>query len=216
VSLACFGNLGALSRRNDSPAEASRPFDKDRDGIVLSDGGAMFVLEPATAARRRGARPYAEVAGCGFSSDASHMVIPSPDPGPAVAAVRSALRDAGASAERIDYVNAHATSTPVGDSGEARVIQTVLGEAVRTVPVSASKSMTGHALSGAAALGAIACLTALERQAIPPTINLDDAGPECALCHVPHEARDHRVRLALANSFGFGGSNTCIAFRKVA
>ncbi len=216
MTLACFGNLGALSRRNNEPAKASRPFDKDRDGIVISEGGAMFVLERAAAARRRGVRAYAEVAGFGASSDASHMVIPSRDPGPAIAAVRAALRDARATSEPIDYLNPHATGTPVGDVFESQVLQMVLGEAARTVPVSATKSMTGHALSGAAALDALACLTALERQAIPPTINLDEPSPECALCHVPHEAREGRVRLAVSNSFGFGGSNTCLVLRKAA
>jgi 3-oxoacyl-(acyl-carrier-protein) synthase len=216
MSLACFGNLGALSRRNDAPAAASRPFDKGRDGIVLSEGGAMFVLEPAPAAQRRGARPLAELAGYGATSDASHMVIPSRDPEPAAAAVRAALRDAAAGSDEVDYLNAHATSTPVGDTSETRVLQAVLGAAVHSVPVSATKSMTGHALSGAAALDALACLTALERQAVPPTINLDDPDPDCALCHVAHQPRSHRVRLTVSNSFGFGGSNTCLVLRKVA
>jgi 3-oxoacyl-[acyl-carrier-protein] synthase II len=143
------------------------------------------------------------------------MIIPSPDPGPAVQAMREALADARVDAEQIDYVNAHATSTPVGDRNEAAALRQLLGQEAGRIPVSATKSMTGHLLSGAAALDAIACLTALEYQAIPPTINLDNPDPQCDLCHVPHEARPHRVRVTLSNSFGFGGNNSCIVLRKV-
>jgi 3-oxoacyl-[acyl-carrier-protein] synthase II len=214
TSIACFGNLGVLSRRNDDPATASRPFDRDRDGLVLADGGAMFLLERADRARARGARPYAEFAGFGASSDAYHMIIPSPDPGPAVQAMRAALADAAINPDETDYVNAHATSTPVGDRNETAAIRQVLGEQAACVPVSATKSMTGHLLSGAAALDAVACLAALEQQAVPPTINLDNPDPECDLCHVPREARPHRVRVALSNSFGFGGNNSCIILRR--
>lgn len=213
LSLAGFGNLRALSRRNDAPAAASRPFDRGRDGFVIGEGGAVFVLEPAWAARRRSARVYGEVAGCGSSSDAYHMVIPSPHPEPAIAAMRQALADAQVEPEAVDYVNAHATSTPVGDLAEARVLQAVLGPAVRTVPVSSTKSTTGHLLTAAAAVEALACLVALKRRALPPTVNLDDPDPECDLCHVPNQAREQRVRLALSNSFGFGGSNTCLVLR---
>jgi 3-oxoacyl-[acyl-carrier-protein] synthase II len=216
MSLACFGNLGALSRRNDDPTGASRPFDRERDGLVMGEGGAVFLLERASTARRRGARVYAEVAGCGASSDAFHMVIPNSDPAPAVAAMSAALADAGVNPDEVDYVNAHATSTPVGDSAEARSLRLVLGEAGTRVPVSATKSMTGHSLSGAAAVDAVACLAALEHQALPPTINLEDPDPECPLEHVPVEARPQRVRVVLSNSFGFGGSNTCVVFRKAA
>jgi 3-oxoacyl-[acyl-carrier-protein] synthase II len=216
ISLACFGNLGALSRRNADPAAASRPFDRDRDGFVIGEGGALFVLEPAARARRRGARAYAEVAGFGASSDASHMVIPSAEPGPAARAMQAALADAAVNSEEIDYLNAHATSTPVGDPVEARVLQAVLGEAVRTVPVSSTKGMTGHLLSAAAAVEALACLVALDRQTLPPTINLDHPDPECDLCHIPHQARPKPARVVVSNSFGFGGSNTCVVFRKVA
>jgi 3-oxoacyl-[acyl-carrier-protein] synthase II len=216
MSLAGFGNLRALSRRNDDPASASRPFDRDRDGFVMGEGGAMFVLEPAASARRRGARAYAEIAGFGASSDAFHMIIPSSNPEPAAGALRAALADAAVNPDEIDYLNAHATSTPVGDRAEARVLQIVLGEAIRKVAVSSTKSMTGHLLSAAAAVEALACLVALDHQAIPPTINLDDPDPECDLCHVPHQARLQRVRIAVSNSFGFGGSNACLVLRKVA
>jgi 3-oxoacyl-[acyl-carrier-protein] synthase II len=216
ISLASFGNLGALSRRNNDQERASRPFDKDRDGFVMGEGGALFVMEPAETARRRGARPYAELAGFGASSDASHMVIPNSDPAPAAQSMKIALRDAEVNPDDIDYINAHATSTPLGDSAETRALHLVLGDAVRTVPVSSTKSMTGHLLSGAAAAEALFCLIALARQAIPPTINLDNPDPECDLCHVPHEARPHSIRVAVSNSFGFGGSNTCLVLRKVA
>ncbi len=173
----------------------------------------MFVLERATSARQRGAKVYAEVAGCGYSSDAHNMVIPSPHPEPATAAMRLALADAGLTPEQVDYVNAHATSTPVGDLAEARVLEAVFGQHLPRVPVSSTKSMTGHLLTAAAAAEAVACLVAMENQALPPTINLEKPDPECKLCHVANEARPHRVRVALSNSFGFGGSNTCLVLR---
>jgi 3-oxoacyl-[acyl-carrier-protein] synthase II len=215
MSLAGFGNLRALSRRNAEPQAASRPFDRHRDGFVLGEGGAVFVLESSRRARRRGARAYAEVAGYGASSDAHNMVIPSPDPEPAVAAVRQALEDARVNPGQVDYINAHATSTPVGDTAEARVVHTVFGEAVRRVPISSTKSMTGHLLTAAAAVEALACLVAMEQGALPPTINLDEPDPECDLCHVANQARPGRVRVAVSNSFGFGGSNTCLVLRAV-
>jgi 3-oxoacyl-[acyl-carrier-protein] synthase II len=213
MALAGFGNLRALSQRNAEPAKASRPFDRGRDGFVMSEGGAVFVLERAEDARRRGAHAYAEVAGYGVSSDAFHMIIPSPDPGPAARALRDALADAGVLPEEVDYVNAHATGTPVGDCAEARVLRAVFGESASTLPVSSTKSMTGHLLTAAAAVEALACVVAIQRGAVPPTINLDDPDPECALCHVAHSARPHRVRAAVSNSFGFGGSNTCLVLR---
>jgi 3-oxoacyl-[acyl-carrier-protein] synthase II len=215
LSLAGFGNLRALSRRNDQPQAASRPFDRDRDGFVLGEGGAVFVLEPAETARRRSAHAYAEVAGCGASSDAHNMVIPSPDPEPATLAMQQALADAGVEPADVGYLNAHATSTPVGDIAETRVLEAVLGPAVRTVPVSSTKSMTGHCLTAAAAIEALACLIAMQRGAIPPTINLDDADPECSLRHVANEAWPQTVRVAVSNSFGFGGSNTCLVLKAV-
>jgi 3-oxoacyl-[acyl-carrier-protein] synthase II len=210
MSMAGFGNLRALSRRNSEPQAASRPFDKNRDGFVMAEGGAVFVLEPAATARRRSARVYAKVAGCGASSDAHNMVIPSPDSGPATAAMRQALADARLDPTAVHYINAHATSTPVGDLAEARVLEGVFGEHLRSVPVSSTKSMTGHLLTAAAAVEALACLVAMEHHAVPPTINLDEPDPECNLCHVPNQARSHKVRVAVSNSFGFGGSNTCL------
>lgn len=175
----------------------------------------MFVLENENAARRRNARVYGAVAGFGASSDAHNMVIPSPDPEPATAAMRGALADAAVEPETIDYINAHATSTPVGDVAETRVLHAVLGDAASKVPISSTKSMTGHLLTAAAAVEALACLVAMERQALPPTINLDEPDPDCDLCHVPNEARPAKVRVAASNSFGFGGSNTCLVLKAV-
>jgi 3-oxoacyl-[acyl-carrier-protein] synthase II len=217
VGRAGFANLRALSKRVNDAARASRPFDRDRDGFVMGEGAAMFVLEREDAARRRGATAYAEVAGFGATSDASHMIIPSSDPRPAAAAMRLALTDAAAEACDVSYVNAHATSTLVGDRAEARALQAVFGRRTALTPVSSTKSMTGHLLSAAAAVEALACIAAISAQAVPPTINLDSPDPECGeLCHVPNQATDHRVDLVLSNSFGFGGSNTTLALRKAA
>ncbi len=213
IGLATFGNLRALSRRNDDPAGASRPFDRGRDGFVLGEGGVAFVLERSSDARRRRAAVYAEVAGCGSSSDAHHHVIPSPDPSPAVAAVRRALEDARIAPDQVDHVNAHATGTPVGDAAEAAVLRIVLGDLADRIPVSSTKSLTGHMLTAAGAFEALACLTSMRHSAIPPTINLDD--PDVDLCLVANEARPHKVRIAVSNSFGFGGSNTSLVLRAV-
>jgi 3-oxoacyl-[acyl-carrier-protein] synthase II len=213
MTLAGFGNLRALSRRNHDPVGASRPFDVERDGFVMGEGGALFVLESAAHAHRRGAPVYAEVAGCGASSDAYNMVIPSPHPEPAIAAMRQALADARVSPEQVGYINAHATGTPVGDQAEAQVLSTVFGPAIQRIPVSSTKSMTGHLLTAAAAVEAAACMVALQRQAIPPTINLHQPDPECRLRHVANRAEEHPVRIAVSNSFGFGGSNTCLVLR---
>jgi 3-oxoacyl-[acyl-carrier-protein] synthase II len=216
MSLACFGNLRALTRRNAEPRVASRPFDRDRDGFVIGEGGAVFVLEPAASARRRGARAYASVEGFGASSDAYHAVIPSPDPSSAVAAMRQALARAGVAPAAVNYLNAHATGTPLGDVLEANALKVVFGDDTASVPVSSTKSMTGHLLTAAGAIECVACLAAFELQALPPTINLDDPDPECGdLCHVRNEARPHVVEVAVSNSFGFGGSNTSLVLRAV-
>lgn len=213
TSLAAFYNLRALSRRSDDPTKASRPFDRDRDGFVMGEGGAFFVLERQTDASRRAARVYGELAGVGMSSDASHMVAPCTDPVQAARAITMALHDAGVDPAEIDYVNAHAAGTPVGDAAEAAAIRMALGTATDRVPVSSTKSMSGHLVSGAAAFEAVACLAALDRQAIPPTLNLDHPDEACPLDHVPHEARPAPVRVAASNSFGFGGSNLCLILR---
>jgi 3-oxoacyl-[acyl-carrier-protein] synthase II len=215
LTLAGFGNLRALSRQNHQPQAASRPFDKDRDGFVLGEGGAVFVLERASRAKGRGAHAYGELAGCGLSRDAYHLVIPSPEPTYAIAAMKAALADAEIGPHEIDYVNAHGTSTPVGDVAEAKALRIVLGEWTNSTPVSATKSMTGHLLTAASAIEALACLATFKYNAIPPTINLDCPDQECDLCHVAHTARERKTRVAISNSFGFGGSNSCAVFRAV-
>jgi 3-oxoacyl-[acyl-carrier-protein] synthase II len=213
VCMASFGNLRALSRCNEVPAAASRPFDRGRDGFVMGEGGAVFVLERAADARRRSAHAYAEVAGCGASSDAYHAVIPSPDPEPAATAIRKTLDDAGIAPDEVDHINAHATSTPVGDAAEATALRSVFGADLDRIPVTSTKSMTGHPLTAAGAIEALACLAAMRQRAIPPTINLED--PDVDLCLVAREARPHDVRVAMSNSFGFGGSNSCLVLRAV-
>jgi 3-oxoacyl-[acyl-carrier-protein] synthase II len=216
TALAAFYNLRALSRRSDDPAKASRPFDRDRDGFVMGEGGACFVLEPLPAARRRDARVYGALAGVGMSSDAAHMVSPCSDPTQAARAITQALADAQLTADQIDYVNAHAAGTPVGDAAEAGAIRRALGSAVDRVPVSSTKSMSGHLVSGAAAFEAVACLAAIARQAVPPTLNLDHPDEQCQLDHVPHVARERPVRVTASNSFGFGGANLCLVIREAA
>jgi 3-oxoacyl-[acyl-carrier-protein] synthase II len=213
LGLATFGNLRALSRRNDDPAGASRPFDRGRDGFVLGEGAVAFVLERASDARRRSAHAYGEVAGCGSTSDAYHQVIPSPDPTQAGEAIRNALGDARVAIDQVDHVNAHATSTPVGDATEAAVLRLVFGDALDRIPVTSTKSMTGHLLTAAGAIEVLACLTAMRHRAIPPTINLDDC--DVALDLVAHHPREHAVGVAISNSFGFGGSNSCVVLRAV-
>lgn len=217
LSMAGFGNLRALSRKNDAPHEALRPFDKDRDGMVLGEGGAIFVLENTVNAVARGARRYAEVAGFGATSDAFHMVIPCPEPAQGIAAMRRALRDADIAPSEIDYVNAHATGTPVGDICESKILQAVLGDSVDHVRVSSIKALTGHLLSGAAAIEAVACLMAMEKQLVPPTVNLEEIDPECAMLHhVTKECQPASIDIAVSNSFGFGGNNTCVVLKKAA
>lgn len=216
MSLVNFGRLGALSKRNDDPEHACRPFDRQRDGFILGEGGALMVMESAERAHRRDAQAYGEVAGYGGSSDAFNQVMPSTDPEPAAHAIRLALADARLNADDIDYINPHATSTPLGDIFETKALHSALGPAARTIPLSGTKSMTGHLVSAAAAIEAVACLAAIRRQTVPPTLNLDDIDPECDLCHVPHRARAHKIDAALSNSFGFGGSNTSLILRRVA
>ncbi|WP_165226918.1 beta-ketoacyl-[acyl-carrier-protein] synthase family protein [Aquisphaera insulae] len=213
VGLATFGNLKALSRRNDDPAAASRPFDRHRDGFVLGEGGGVFVLERSGDARRRSARAHAEVVGCGSSSDAHHPVIPSPDPASAGRAVIRALADAGVRPDQVDHINAHATGTPVGDAAEAAVLRLVFGGELDRIPVTSTKSMTGHLLTAAGAVEAVACMAAMRRRAIPPTINLEEIDvPLNVVAKVP---REHPVEIAVSNSFGFGGSNSCLVLRAV-
>jgi 3-oxoacyl-[acyl-carrier-protein] synthase II len=210
--------MGALSTRNDDPRRASRPWDSNRDGFVLGDGGAVLILESESHARRRGARIYAEVAGFGLSSDAFHITSPSKDGSGAGRAMRMALVDAQVNPSDIDYINAHGTSTPVGDLAEVSGLKGVFGAHARRIPVSSTKSMTGHLLGAAGALEAVFSVLALQNGILPPTINLDDPDPECDLDFIPHLARESRLnqrRLThvLSNSFGFGGTNSSLIFR---
>ena len=217
VGIGGFEAMYALSKRNEEPARASRPFDKGRDGFVASEGGAVLVLESYTRAVARGARIYAEVTGYGATSDAHHLTQPAPDGEGAQRAMRMALRDAALAADAVDYINAHGTSTPVGDVEESKAIARVFGARAveRALWVSSTKSMTGHLLGAAGALeGAIAALTTFHGQ-VPPTINLDEQDLDCPLDYVAHTARSRSVRHALSNSFGFGGTNVCLAFSRI-
>jgi 3-oxoacyl-[acyl-carrier-protein] synthase II len=212
LGVAAFAAMRALSTRNDEPERASRPFDRDRDGFVMGEGAAVLVLESEEHALARGARIRAELTGYAATGDAFHVVLPSEDGEGAARCMRLALADAGIEPSRVDYLNAHATSTPAGDLAEARAIRTVFGRHVDRLPVSATKSMTGHLLGAAGALEAIFCIRALETGVLPPTTNLENPDPECALDHVANQARRAQPRIALSNSFGFGGTNASLVF----
>ncbi|MDI5939957.1 beta-ketoacyl-ACP synthase II [Micromonospora sp. DH15] len=212
--VAGFANMRALSVRNDDPTGASRPFDARRDGFVLAEGAAMLVLEPVEAALRRGARVYAEVSGFGQSNDAHHMTAPDPTGRGAAAALTAALADAGLPAGHVDYVNAHATSTKMADIAETVAIRRAFGVYAAALPVSSTKSMTGHLLGAAGALEAAICALALRHQWIPPTVNHQVPDPECDLDYVPNVGRSRQVRAALSNSFAFGGHNASLVFRR--
>ncbi len=207
LGVAGFSAMKALSTRNDAPERASRPFDTDRDGFVIGEGAGVLVLERLSDARARGAQPLAEVVGYGATSDASHMVAPDPEGEGAARCMQVALDDAGLEAQDIGHLNAHATSTPAGDPAEVRALRRVFGGALDHLPVSATKSMTGHLLGAAGALEAILTIEAMRAQSLPPTINLDTVDPECVLDHVRGKARSARPVFALSNSFGFGGTN---------
>lgn len=214
ISLASFGNLRALSRRNDAPEQASRPFDKGRDGFVLGEGGAIFILEKASHAKNRRASCHGKILGGGFSSDAFHPVIPNPDTSQIEIAIKHALNNSQTNLDAVDYINAHGTSTPVGDAGEANAIRNVFTNQFRNIPVSSIKSMAGHALAASSAIEAAACLIALQQQAIPPTINLENLDPACDLNHVANITIEKKLERVVSNSFGFGGSNSCIVLGK--
>ena len=213
--MATFAQARALSTRNNEPERASRPFDKGRDGFVMAEGGAALVLEDMATASLRGATILAEVVGYGMSADAYHITLPRPGGMGAARAMTAALRDAGLAPSDIGYVNAHGTSTSANDSTETAAIRIALGEAADGVPVSSTKSMTGHLLGGAGAAEAVACIKALEHQTVPPTINYETPDPECDLDYVPNEAREASFRYAISNSFGFGGHNVSLVFSKV-
>lgn len=205
-----FALIRAMSTRNDDPARASRPFDKDRDGFVMGEGAAVLVLESRERAMARGARIYAEMMGFGTTNDAHHMTAPRPDGSQAARAMRLALADAGVAAGEIDYVNAHGSATPLNDPTETLAIKQVLGERARTVPVSGTKGYHGHALGASGAIEAAICALALQRRWVPPTVNLDAPDDACDLDHVPATGRELEVRRVISNSFGFGGINAAL------
>ncbi len=212
-----YAAMRALSRRNDDPAAASRPFDAERDGFVMGEAGAILVLEELEHARKRNANVYAELLGYGVSSDAGHISEPDPTGRGPARAMSMSLADAGINSEEVDYVNAHGTSTPLGDAGETRVIKRALGEDnARKTPVSSTKGATGHCLGAAGAVEAIFCALALHEGVLPPTINYDTPDPECDLDYIPNEAREADIRVAVSNSFGFGGHNASLVFGRFA
>ena len=216
VAIAAFAAMRALSTRNDSPETASRPFDKDRDGFVMGEGAAVLVLEDYDAAKARGARMYAEVAGYGMTCDAFHITAPAEGGEGNARAMKMAMADAGLNPSDIDYINAHGTSTPIGDPIETRAVKAALGEAdAKRVMVSSSKSMTGHMLGATGAFESMVCALAIQRGTVPPTINYTTPDPDCDLDYVPNTARETKVRAALNNSLGFGGHNACVAFKSV-
>lgn len=215
TSVESYLALRALSRRNSDPTRASRPFDKDRDGFVLSEGAAVLVLESMQHAQARGVQPLAELAGFGMSCDAYHITACPSDGDGAAKAIQQALDIAGLKIDDVDYINAHGTSTPINDPAETAAIKSVFGERAYTIPVSSIKSTIGHALGAAGALEAVATIRTLLDGVIPPTINLDNPDPACDLDYVPHVARQQPVDVALSNSFGFGGQNCVLAFKKI-
>jgi 3-oxoacyl-[acyl-carrier-protein] synthase II len=215
VGIAGFGAMRALSRRVDDPARASRPFDAERDGFVMGEAGAVLVLEELEHARARGAKIYAEIVGYGLSADASHITEPDPTGVNPARALRMAMADAGVTPEEVDYINAHATSTPIGDSSETRVVKLAMGEEqAYKIPISGTKGATGHCLGAAGAIEATWVTLAVHEGLLPPTINYEVADPECDLDYVPNEARKSDVRIAVNNSFGFGGHNACVVFKR--
>ncbi len=215
VGIAGFGAMRALSRRNDAPEKASRPFDLGRDGFVMGETGSIVVLEELEHAKARGAKIYAEIAGYGLSSDAQHVTEPDPTGLHPARAIQMALTDAGASPNDIDYINAHGTSTPLGDASETRVIKIAFGEEkARSTPISSTKGATGHCLGGSGAIEAIACILAVRDDIVPPTINQETPDPECDLDYIPNESRKVPVEMALSNNFGFGGHNACLVIKK--
>jgi 3-oxoacyl-[acyl-carrier-protein] synthase II len=214
MGLGGFGQAKALSTRNDAPTEASRPWDKDRDGFVMGDGGGAVILEELEHARARGAKIYAEIVGFGMSSDAYHITAPPDDGAGARLAMVNALRDAGMNPTDIHYLNAHATSTPLGDKAETVAIKNAFGDYAYKLPVSSTKSMTGHLLGAAGVVEALFSVLAIRDNVAPPTINYRTPDPDCDLDYVPNTARQLPIESALSNSFGFGGTNGSLIFRR--
>jgi 3-oxoacyl-[acyl-carrier-protein] synthase II len=216
IAVGGFGVMGALSTRNDEPERASRPWDKDRDGFVIGEGAGILLLEELEAARRRGAPVYAEIVGYGMSGDAYHMAAPHPEGRGAAAVMRNALADAGLTPESVDYINAHGTSTPLGDLAEVLAVKQVFAEHAKQLAMSSTKSSTGHLLGAAGGLECGLLALAVRDQVYPPTLNLEEPGEGCDLDFVPHEARREPLEIALTNSFGFGGTNGALLMRRLA
>ncbi len=214
LSLAGFASARALSTRNDEPQRASRPFDKDRDGFVMGEGSGILILEELEHALERGAKIYGEIVGYAMTCDAYHMTAPVPDGAGATRAIELALKDGGISPEKVSYINAHGTSTAANDVTETKAIKKALGDHAHRIAVSSTKSMTGHLLGGSGGIEAVATVMAIANDRIPPTLNLDNPDPECDLDYVPYDSRPLEIDVALSNSFGFGGHNVTLAFKK--
>ncbi len=215
IAVAGFSAMRALSERNDDPQCASRPFDRDRDGFVIGEGAGILILESLEHAEKRGASPLAEMIGYGSTDDAFHIAAPDENGAGAAACMRLALASAHTDGQEVDYINAHGTSTPLNDTIETRAIKNVLGNHAYRIPVSSTKSMTGHLLGAAGSLEAALTVRSVAEGIVPPTINLHDPDPDCDLDYVPHNAREHIINIALSNSFGFGGHNVCLVFRQI-
>jgi 3-oxoacyl-[acyl-carrier-protein] synthase II len=215
LGMASFCAARALSTRNEEPAKASRPWDKDRDGFVMAEGAGIVILEEYEHAKRRGAKIYAELIGYGMSGDGCHITAPEPEGKGAAMAMQLALRDGGVNPDAVHYINAHGTSTPLGDVAETKAVKSTFGKHAYKVAVSSTKSAMGHLLGASGGVEAVATAMAIHRNLVPPTINLDNPDAECDLDYVPHKARDLRVHVAMSNSFGFGGHNASLLFRKI-
>lgn len=215
VGVAGFAAMRALSLRNDEPERASRPFDKDRNGFVMGEGAGVIILEEYEHAKKRGAKIYCELAGYGLTADAYHMSAPNPEGEGAARCMRMAMKHAKVNPEDVDYINAHGTSTPIGDACETKAVKRAFGENAHQVAVSSTKSMTGHLLGAAAAVEMAACVMAMRDSLLPPTINLENADPECDLDYVPNTAREKTVKVAISNSFGFGGHNSSVVIKAI-
>jgi 3-oxoacyl-[acyl-carrier-protein] synthase II len=214
LTIAGFNAMKAISTRNDAPEKASRPFEKNRDGFIVSEGAGILILEDLEFALNRGARIYAEIVGYGYTGDAYHITAPPPDGEGAARCMRMAIRDAGLKPEEIDHINAHGTSTPLNDATETQAVKAVFGEYAKKIPISATKSMTGHLLGAAGSTEAIFTILSLRDGILPPTINYEEPDPECDLDYVPNVARRTPIQVAMSNAFGFGGTNATLIFKK--
>ncbi len=215
LGVAGFSSAKALSFRNEDPSSASRPFDAERDGFVIGEGSGVLILETLEHAKKRNAEIYAELIGYGTTCDAHHITSPSPGGIGGAEAIKETIKDGKIDLQEIDYINAHGTSTPANDKNETSAIKTAIGERARQIPISSTKSMTGHLLGGSGGIEAVACVLSIKHGVVPPTINYSNPDPECDLDYVPNTAREGKLSVVLSNSFGFGGHNVCLAFRKM-